>query len=82
MCSIVVPHGMGIKSKAHPGKTGINKNLMPTINDGANIAFPIAINSDSFSLSKQPGSMLNVHLITFSVVNRMQSCEKTRSNEI
>lgn len=62
-----------MKSKAHIGIIGINRNFNPVKNDGANIAFPKSKNSDSFSKLKQSGSMLNVHLITFSVVNRKQS---------
>lgn len=58
----------GMNSIAQSGSAGINKNLSPTQNDGANIALPISKNSQSFSLLKQPGSMLNAHLITVSVV--------------
>lgn len=58
---------------AQLGMTGINKNFNPTQNDGSNMAFPISKNSDSFSLLKQPGSMLNAHLITVSVVYRTES---------
>lgn len=63
-------YGMGIISNAHCGKNGIVKNFNPTKNDGAYNAFSAATNSDSCSLSKHPGSMLNAHLMTFSVVNR------------
>lgn len=66
-------YGMGIISNAQCGKIGKAKNFNPTKNDGANNAFPADKNSDSCSLLKHPGSMLNAHLITFSVVNRIDS---------
>lgn len=66
VCVDLPTYDTGIKPIAHSGKAGINKNFSPTQNDGANIALPISKNSES--LLKQPGSMLNVHLITASVV--------------
>lgn len=65
-------YGTGMRSNAHSGRIGTAKNLSPAIIDGSKIFFPTSRNSDSCSLLKQPGSMLNVHLITFSVVNRTE----------
>lgn len=64
---------MGIMSNAHCGKIGIAKNFNPTKIDGANNDFPANKNSDSCSLLKHPGSILNAHLMTFSVVNRIDN---------
>lgn len=69
-------HDTGIRSTADCGKICKAKNLMPTKNDGANISFPAFKNSDSSFLSKHLALILNVHLITFSVVNRTEICEK------
>lgn len=65
-------HGTGIRSHAHFGRSGMAKNFNAAKNDGVNIRFPAFKNSDSRSMSKHPGSMLNVHFITFSVVKRVE----------
>lgn len=69
-----------MRSSAHCGSNGMAKNFNPANSDGANIRFPAFKNSDSSSLLKQPGSMLNVHFITFSVVKRTEIYEKSFSN--
>lgn len=69
-------YGTGTKSWTHRGSTGIAKNFNPTKNDGAKSFLPACKNSDSWFLSKQPGSILNTLRTTFSVVNRTISYKK------
>lgn len=66
-------YGIGKMFVTKCGKRSDDINFKPTQNDGSNISRPIAKNSDSFSLSKHFGSMLNEHLITFCVVNRIDN---------
>lgn len=69
-------HGTGMRSSTHCGSNGMAKNFNPANSDGVNNLFPAFKNSDSSTLLKQPGSMLNVHFITFSVVKRTEIYKK------
>lgn len=69
----VSTYGIGINSNAHFGKNGMAKNLRLARNVGVNRSFPAFKNSFCPPFSKQPGSMLNPDLTTFSVVKRIDS---------
>lgn len=63
-------YGIGIKSTIHCGKNMNAINFNATNGDGWNSWRFICTNSDSFSLSKHFGSMLNADLMTVCTVYR------------
>lgn len=61
-------YGNGVKLVIHVGNNGFSSKLIADFDDGRHIFLPHSRNSLAPG-SKHHASRLNVHLITFSVVN-------------
>lgn len=72
----VSAYGKGANLVSHIGNNGFSSRLMADFDDGLHILLPASRNALA-PAAKQPASRLNVHLITFSVVNLALNYRKT-----
>lgn len=71
---------MGISFSSHLGRSGAIMNCRPDAIDGLNIVLPTSRNS-FLPERKQPASMLNAHLNTFSVAKLAQSYNNSKQQK-